>query len=342
MTEISINEVIELTGKLVSFPSMTGTKAVTECAEYIKDWLIDVGISADIITYNGVPNVVARMGNKSGKKLLLDGHFDVVPPGDLKEWNTNPFEAVNQDGYLYGRGVSDMKSGVTAILLAMKALKEKEISLNGEITFFGVGDEETVSVNGTISLLNLYDKQFDSAIVTEPTDFCIESAQRGLRWIEFHVKGKACHAGRPHIGKNAIEMAAKIICELKKMKYEVHNELFEEGLKEPSLSVNRIIGGNGSNNVVAEDCTFLIDRRMLPGETVEEITEQIKKVADKEIQDGFSYDMHLVNDGWDPFVTDQNEPVLLELISSCKQVTGKEITVRGKGGCTDASHISNA
>ncbi|HAH61414.1 MAG TPA: peptidase M20, partial [Treponema sp.] len=76
--------------------------------------------------------------------------------------------------------------------------------------------------------------------------------------------GKACHAGRPHVGKNAVEQASKVIIALKNIQYDVSNSLFEKGLEKPSLSVNLINGGI-RNNIIAEDCTFLIDRRLLPG-----------------------------------------------------------------------------
>lgn len=331
----------KLTAKLVSFSSITGTEQVKACAEYIKKWFEERGIPAQIITYHDVPNVIASVGNKGGKRLLLDGHFDVVPAGDMKKWESDPFSAICRDGFIIGRGVGDMKSGVAAAMLAMAELKKQEKNLAGEVVFWGIGDEETGSVNGTISLLEQYDKNFDGAIVPEPTDFCIERAQRGLRWIQIHVKGKACHAGRPHVGKNAIEQASKIILALKKMTYDVRIDLFEDGLQEPSLSVNCINGGI-KNNVVAEDCTFLVDRRLLPGEDVETMLEQICHVVEGVLEEGFSYDWKLVNNGWDPFITPAEDPIVEKLVHAYKDVTGQEPVVRGKGGCTDASHIHNA
>lgn len=331
----------KLTTELISFPSVTGQPDVQRCAEFICGWFSAAGIQSKIVSFNGVPNVVAGMGKQGGKRLLLDGHFDVMPAGDMNEWNTDPFNAVEKDGWLYGRGCADMKSGVAAAMLAMKNLKETQTELNGELIFYGIGDEETGSVHGTLSLLAEYDRRFDGAIVPEPTDFCIERAQRGLRWIEFHVKGKACHAGRPHVGKNAVEQASKIIIALKNIQYDVSNALFETGLEKPSLSVNLINGGI-RNNIIAEDCTFLIDRRLLPGETVENVMNQIRTAAESVMDKGFAFDMHLVNNGWDPFITDRNDPVVRTLADAYEDVSGHEPVVRGKGGCTDASHISNA
>lgn len=336
-----VEEAQELTKILVSYASMTGTDQVTACAEFIRGWFEKNQISAEIVFYDGVANVVAKVGKKGGKRILLDGHFDVVPPGDMQEWNSNPFEGKIQQGYIYGRGVGDMKSGIAAAMLAMRELKRQESDLQGEAVFYGVGDEETGSVKGTLSLLESYDKKFDGAIVPEPTDFCIERAQRGLRWIEVYVKGKACHAGRPHVGKNAIEQTSKMIRALKEISYDVYEDLFEEGLKTPSLSVNRIQGGI-KNNIVAEECTFLIDRRLLPGETVDEVWKQIDTAIQKVLDEGFQYKMKMVNNGWDPFVTSEEDPVVSKLEYYYEQITGKKPVVRGKGGCTDASHIHNA
>lgn len=338
---IEKTEAEKLTAKLVSFSSMTGTPQVLACAEYIKQWFEEQNIPAEIVLYHQVPNVVAKIGKGGGKRLLLDGHFDVVPPGEEKEWNSDPFCTVSRDGYIYGRGVGDMKSGIAAAMIAMRELKKKEEQLEGEIVFYGVGDEETGSINGTIALLNQYDNVFDGAIVPEPTDFCIERAQRGLRWIEVHVKGKACHAGRPHVGKNAIEQASKIIQALKQISYNAYEEIFEEGLKAPSLSVNRISGGI-KNNVVAEECTFLIDRRMLPGETVEQVLSQIQQTVEGVLEEGFTYSWELVNNGWDPFITPQEDPIVKSVEEAYREITEKEPVIRGKGGCTDASHIYNA
>lgn len=334
-------QVTELLKQLIEIPSVNGDKEVDRCAAFIVQWLKSAGIQAEIISQDGVANVVASIGKKGGKKMLWNGHFDVVPAGDLTQWNTEPFKPFVKEGYLYGRGASDMKSGIAAMMLAMKELKAKEEKLTGEIVFWGIGDEETGSVHGTVQLLKEYDKEFDAAIVTEPTDFCLESAQRGLRWIEVHIHGKACHAGRPHVGKNAIEQAAKMIQALKDISYDISNNIFEEGLKEPSLSVNKITGGI-QNNIIAEECTFLIDRRMLPGETAGQVLQQIETACESVREEGFVFECKMINDGWDPYMIEQNEPVLLLLEKYFEQVTGIKPVVRGKGGCTDASHIFKA
>lgn len=333
-----------LTKALIAFKSLNPPGDVDSCAVFIRDWFIRNGIDAEIKKYAHVSNVTARVGRPdktSGKRVLWNGHFDVVPPGDLAQWDMDPFAAIEKDGCLYGRGASDMKSGIAAMMLGMKAIRESGADIGGEIVFQGIGDEETGSEYGTRRLLAEEGAVFDAAIITEPTDFCIESAQRGLRWFEIKITGKAAHAGRPHIGKNAIEHAAKIIRALKTIKYSISNELFEEGLRSPSLSVNMIEGGI-KENVIAETCTMRLDRRLMPGETDAGVLREIRAAVNAVQSEGFVVDVSKLGYGWNPFVTDPATPILRHLIESFESVTGTAPVIRGKGGCTDASHISDA
>ncbi len=337
--EIDETDVKLLTQQLIKIKSVNPPGDVEECAGFIADWFSECGIEADIVKENGVANVVARYGKKGGKKLLWNGHFDVVPAG--LNWTVDPFEAVEKDGYIIGRGAGDMKSGVAAMMISLKHLKENNIELDGEIEFWGIGDEETGSVNGTKMLLKKLGAEYDGAVSSEPTDFYIENAQRGLRWIEIKISGSACHAGRPHIGKNAVEHSSIVIDALKKINFDVWNEIFENQLQQPSLSVTIIKGGR-QTNIVPEECVLTIDRRMLPGETEEKVLAQIQKAIDSVKTEGFSITLSQVNQGWDPFITEQDDPVVNSIRNAYKSVIGEEPNFRGKGGCTDASHIFHA
>lgn len=339
--KVKRDEVLVLTQKLIQIESVNPPGHVYDCAEFIRDWLINEGIDAIIEKFDNVDNVVAKIGPEGGKRILLNGHFDVVPIGDVNNWEYGPFDATYIDGKIYGRGAADMKSGVAAMMITMKVLNGLGSKLQGQVFFMGIGDEETGSHNGTLALLEKYGSNFDGAMVPEPTDLCIESAQRGLRWIEVTIKGKACHAGRPHVGKNAIEHAATIIGELKRIKFDAQHELFEEGLKEPSLSITMISGGI-KENVIPEECKFIIDRRMMPGETEESILSEISQAIEMVAETGFVDTVKVVNKGWNPYVIDQGNPLLMKTIDSYKKVTNSTPTVRGKGGCTDASHLVDA
>ncbi len=337
--KIDAEEVRELTKQLIRIKSVNPPGHVDECAEFILSWFLSNDIDAEIVKSEGVANVVARYGKKGGRKILWNGHFDVVPAG--LNWTVDPFQAVEKDGFIIGRGASDMKSGVASMMSAMKAIKDNGIELDGEIEFWGIGDEETGSKNGTRMLLEKLGNRYDGAVSSEPTDFYIENAQRGLRWFEIKISGSACHAGRPHVGKNAVEHSAKVIESVKKIKFDYYNEIFEDQVKQPSLSFT-IISGGRQTNIIPEECILTIDRRMLPGETEESITSEIQAALDEAETEGFTTELSLINKGWDPFITEASDAVVTTIEEAFKKVTGTDPKYRGKGGCTDASHIFHA
>ncbi|MEA5084924.1 MAG: M20 family metallopeptidase [Lachnospiraceae bacterium] len=340
-TMVTVQEARKLTCNLISIPSINPGGDIHGAAIFVKEWLEDIGVESKIIKVSGVPNVMATIGKKGGKRLLFNGKFDVVPPGDFSKWDTEPFFPTCKDGYIYGRGSSDMKSGLAAMMLAIKEMKKLEEKLQGEIIFMAVGDGETGGVKGTQTLLETLGSNYDGAIVPEPTDFCVESAQRGLRWVEIRIKGRASHAARPHLGRNAIEQASKIIAALKSMTFDVENNIFEEALRRPSISVNKIHGGI-QNNIIAEDCKMLVDRRMLPGETEEKVMKEIEQTVNSVLDEGFRAEFEVVSKGWDPYMLNQDEPILNTVVKAYEKITGEKPVIRGKGGCTDASHIFKA
>jgi len=337
--KISEDEARELTQQLIRIPSLNPPGNVDECALFIASWLNGNGIRSEMIRSEHVANVVAKIGDESGKKLLWNGHCDVVPAGG--NWVHDPFSGFCENGFVYGRGASDMKGGNAAMMLALKALKEQGVELKGQIVLTIVGDEETGSVNGTIMVMNKLGIRFDGAIVAEPTDLYVERAQRGLRWIEIKVFGRACHAGRPHVGKNAIEYSSKVIEAFKRIPFTAHNEIFEQGAKDPSLSVTMISGGI-KTNIIPEECSLMIDRRMIPGERERDVVAEIERALSEIREEGFSIRLEVVGKGWDPFITDQNEPIVKNIMDSYQRIMQEQPRVRGKGGCTDASHIFHA
>jgi acetylornithine deacetylase/succinyl-diaminopimelate desuccinylase-like protein len=174
------------------------------------------------------------------------------------------------------------------------------------------------------------------AIVSEPTNLQISIGNRGLRWLEVTVKGRASHAGRPHIGANALQAAARMISGLEKLRFQVRHPLFE--IPNPSLSVTMIQAGT-KINIIPERCTFSIDRRMLPGETSESVVQEIDEVLRQNISEGISTEVRITHDGWDPYVLDPESPLVAGLSQAIKDVVGEALKLKGKAGCTDASHL---
>jgi len=338
-SHVSKEEVVELTQALVRCPSINPPGDTTAPANILLDKFRENNISAEIIEgKKEACNVVARLpGQNKGKTLVINGHIDVVLPGE--NWTVDPFGGEIRDGRIYGRGSSDMKSGVAALAAAMIAFKRSGANFDGEIIFMGVAEEEIAGEFGTIYLLkNKIGANADFAIVSEPSTMRVEVGNRGLRWIDIIVRGKASHAGRPHVGINAISYAAKLIVAINAMKFQNRNDAFE--IPSPSISVTMINGGN-KVNIIPERCELAVDRRMIPGETQETVIEELARVIESIAaeENELQIETRVNPNHFDPFLISQDEPVVQATIEAFQQVMGRKPEITGKTGCTDASHL---
>jgi len=334
---IDPDEVRDLLTRMIRSKSLNPPGDVRECANLIAEELKKRGLPAEILEEKpGVANVVSFLqGQAGGKTLIWNGHFDVVPPGE--NWEVDPFGGEFRDGYIYGRGSSDMKSGLAAMILALTALKKAQSPFKGRIVFQAVGDEETGSEGGTMLMIRKkIGAEAAYAIVSEPTNLQISIGNRGLRWIEVTVKGRASHAGRPHLGANALQAAARMISGLEKLTFKARHPLFE--IPTPSLSVTMIQAGT-KINIIPERCTFAIDRRMIPGETSESVRQEIEEVLQKSLSEGISTEVRLTHEGWDPYALNPDSPLVKGLSRAIKEESGETPKLKGKAGCTDASHL---
>jgi acetylornithine deacetylase/succinyl-diaminopimelate desuccinylase family protein len=334
---IQPEETQKLVSRLVRSNSLNPPGDVRECAGIIAEELKARGLPAEIVEEKpGVANVVSQLnGKENGKTLIWNGHFDVVQPGE--DWEVDPFGGEYKDGFIYGRGTSDMKSGVAAMIIALGALKKAGSPFHGRIVFQAVGDEETGSDAGTRCMIRRkIGAGADFAIVSEPTNLNVTIGNRGLRWLEVSVKGRASHAGRPHVGANAIHAAARIIGELGRLTFKAHHPLFE--IPHPSLSVTMIQAGT-KVNIIPERCTFSIDRRMMLGETSQSVLREIEEVLRKCSSGGISSEVRVTHEGWDPYAIDPGSPWVKGLCETVEEVTGQFPQIKGKAGCTDASHL---
>lgn len=334
---IDPEDIQALLGKLIRSKSLNPPGDVRGCAGLIADDLRRRGLPVEVVEEKpGVANVVSQLsGQAGGKTVIWNGHFDVVPPGE--DWDSDPFSGEFKDGYIYGRGASDIKSGVAAMIVALGALKKAGAPFKGGIVFQAVGDEETGSDAGTLCMIRRgIGAGGDWAIVSEPTNLQVAIGNRGLRWLEVTVKGRASHAGRPHVGANAIHAAARIIHELERLEFKAHHPLFE--IPHPSLSVTMIQAGT-KVNIIPERCAFSIDRRLMPGETSESILREIKEVLEKCASEGISSEVRVTHEGWDPYAIDPSSPLAKGLCQVIEDVVGQFPQIKGKAGCTDASHL---
>ena len=267
MTTVARGDAVALLRELVRadsrnpslVPNAPGESAAAHVlAEVLRDW----GVQADVIdAAPGRPNVIARLGGKSGgRTLMLNGHLDVVGVEGMVH---EPFAALERDGKLYGRGSADMKGGVAAMCAAAVRAADSG-SLKGEVIIAAVADEEWSSI-GTKALIDLGIRA-DAAIVTEPTRLAIMPAHRGFVWFTITVHGRAAHGSRYDLGVDAIRLAGLLLGELDALEQRELAQRSHPLLGRASLHASTIEGGLGMSTY-PDRCVLRIERRTLPGES---------------------------------------------------------------------------
>ncbi len=286
------DELIKIASGLISIPSVSGREDSNEQYEKEADYLISefakFGVAAQ--KYANAPggfNVVAEYNcDKNGKTIAMGGHYDVVS-ADESTWETEGgFVPTVKDGKLIGRGSADMKGGLASCFMALKALKECGIKLNGGIQFVATVDEEIGSPYGMDFLVNSGKIKPDFFINAEQTEMKIIIAYKGCAWMEVKVKGVTAHGSKPELGVNAVVNAAKIIAKIDEKGVDfVHDDLLGDG----SLSVG-VINGGTAINVVPDECVFRIDGRLVPGQTYDGVIGFIRDIINDFKKDDPTFD----------------------------------------------------
>jgi acetylornithine deacetylase len=248
-------------------------------------------LELDVVTTPVEPgrdNVSITLAGGNGPGLLLLGHTDVVPVGD--GWTKDPFGGELIDGRVYGRGASDMKGGLAAALVALAALRGCDLS--GPVELAAMVDEEETG-KGIRSYVETTGRSWVGCITAEPTDLQTIIGARGDSYLKVSVHGKACHAGNPADGANAIYGAAAVVAEIERL----HAELATRPhplLGPATWSVGQIQGGTGGSIVPAE-CTLVADRRLLPGDSPAGVLDDLRaRVAALRLEDrGLSVELEM-------------------------------------------------
>ncbi len=230
----------------------------------------------DSVAIDECHNVVGKIGN--GKtKLLYDAHTDTVGVGDENLWKTDPFKAVIKNGKVYGRGASDDKGCVAAMLYAGALLKKQEQP--GDFTLLvSASAKEEIGGREWLRFI-VKDLKFkpDFVVIGEPSALKIIYGHKGRAEFKINVKGKAVHASIPQEGENAIYKSIPIIEKIKKLNLSLKTGKLGKGV----ITVTKIETNSPSINSIPESCSFYIDRRTIEGENKKYVVKQIKKLLDK-------------------------------------------------------------
>lgn len=243
------------------------------CARFLAQVLSAWGFAVSVTEVEpGRPNVLARIGPTGRTPLVLNGHLDVVGTDGMVH---APFTPTRRGDALYGRGSSDMKSGIAAMCVAAARAAARG-ALASEMIVTAVCDEEFASI-GTSALL-ADGLRASGAIVTEPTRMAVCPAHKGFAWIEVVFRGHAAHGSRYDVGVDAVRHAGLVLAALDRFEREVLTTRSHPLLGRPSLHAATISGGTGWSTY-AEQCTLHIERRTIPGETGEQAIAEIRELC---------------------------------------------------------------
>lgn len=250
-----------------------------EAASYVLNYFRDAGIDTwEDETLPGRPNIMARLpGRDPSRRVLFEVHTDTVSVADM---TIPPFTPEIRDGLLYGRGACDVKGGLAAMMHAVREIHESGETPPCEVIFAATVDEEH-HYRGVLRLLESLKggPLPEAAIVAEPTVLRLVRANKGaFRW-KIATKGKSAHSSKPHLGVNAIVAMTKVIAAL--VEDEKRLALIDHPLVGPPTCSIGLIEGGRQINFVPEDCRITIDRRMIPGETGDQVLAEAEALMDR-------------------------------------------------------------
>ena len=336
---IAVGDAVALTRALVRVDSRNpllvqnapGERAVAELlAGVLSDWGFRVDLHDAL---PGRPNVVARVGKAGGRTLMFNGHLDVV---GVEGMTHAPWDATQWGDRIYGRGSSDMKSGVAAMCAAAARVAGE---IDGEVIVAAVADEEYESA-GTRSLIERGIRA-DAAIVTEPTTLSIMPAHLGFVWIDVTTHGRAAHGSRWDLGVDAIRHAGLVLSELDRFDAEELPKRRHTLLGRPSVHASMISGGTGMSTY-PDKCTIQIERRTIPGESPERVRQEIESVCERagHKRDDFRADVK-VTFAQEPSDVEVAAPIVAALEGALRE-SDEEVRIQGMTAWTDAALLNAA
>jgi acetylornithine deacetylase len=267
--------------KLVSYDT-TSRDSNLDLIGFAADYLKGLGIDATLI-HNGEKtkaNLYATIGPADVPGVVLSGHTDVVPV-DGQDWSTNPFEPVESEGRLFGRGTSDMKSFIATALALAPDMVAADLKM--PIHFAFSYDEEVgcLGVHGIISHLSGIAPLPRAVIVGEPTDMKVVNAHKGVFAYRTSVHGLEAHSSATHIGVNAVMYAAQLVsylAELAKDQRENHGDHHRFDPPYTTVHVGTIRGGTALN-IIPKECSFVWEYRLIPGQSEQAILDRFNAYA---------------------------------------------------------------
>ena len=331
---------VDLTAKLVRCASVTPVN--DGALEVLEEVLDAAGFDCTRVDRGGICNLFARWGNKGNTKSFgFNGHTDVVPIGDEADWSMPPFGAEIKDGIMYGRGTTDMKSGVAAFVAAAVDFV-KDTPPDGSIVLAITGDEEGDALDGTTALLDFMaenGERMDVCLVGEPTcpetmGDMIKIGRRGSMNAHFKVTGKQGHAAYPHRANNPLPAMMRLLDRLASHELDQGSGHFDPS----TLAVVTVDTGNKATNVIPAQCRGVVNIRFNDHHSGASLSDWLRGEADKIAGEfGLQVDVEIKISG-ESFITPPG--ALSDLVAGAVEAeTGVQPELSTTGGTSDARFV---
>lgn len=327
---------LDLLKQLIACRSLTPNDA--GCQDIISDRLKALGFYIEFMHFGDVTNLWARHGTQ-GPLVVFAGHTDVVPPGPLEAWDSDPFTPVMRDEFLYGRGAADMKSGLAAMIVGAENFIRSHQAYPGSIGFLITSDEEGPSINGTkrvIEELVNRNEMIDYCIIGEANSEKVLGDQirigrRGSLNGKLTVFGKQGHVAYPHIAINPIHLLAPALKELTSTVWDEGNEFFPP----TTFQISNLHAGTGAGNVVPGLLEMLFNFRFSTATTVEQLEQRFTQILE---DNNLDFDLQWQLSG-NPFLTKRGN-LIVAAQRAIKELTGLDPKLSTTGGTSDGRFIA--
>jgi succinyl-diaminopimelate desuccinylase len=329
---------LALAQQLIRNASVTPNDA--GCCDVIASRLAALGFKNEFLRFGDVTNLWAiREGGRPGPTLVLAGHTDVVPTGPLAQWKHDPFSAAIDNGELYGRGASDMKSSLAAFVVATERFIQHTPSFEGRLAYLITSDEEGPAIDGTVQVVRELAHRgelLDYCIVGEPTSVTslgdmIKNGRRGSLSGALVIHGRQGHVAYPQQAENPIHTFAPALAELAAIRWDDGNTYFPP----TTWQVSNLNAGTGATNVIPGELRAHFNFRFASVSSPEALRERLESVLSRH---GLRFSIEWTLGG-DPYLTTPGK--LCDAVSrAISEVTGQAAQLSTTGGTSDGRFIA--
>jgi acetylornithine deacetylase/succinyl-diaminopimelate desuccinylase family protein len=330
------DEIVEIVSELVRQDTVNPPGNEHLCKEIVSRCMRGLGM--EISYYEKEPgrtNVVGRIG-RGTKSIGFVSHMDVVPPGEMEQWETPPFEPTIKDGRIYGRGTLDDKGSFACAYSACKAFLAERPDFDGQIYLIAAADEELGSHLGIIYLVEECGLRFDVAVIPDGgrMDLSIYG-EKGILWVEVTSHGIQAHGSTPDLGRNAIVPMAELLAELKTLDLGAEYDRAFDGW---TMNVGTIQGGSSTNTVPAlarATIDFRLPKGIAKGDVLARIEERIASVKRRSPEADFS--VKVIHET-EPHISDKNSVIVSSFDRAARRL-GLPMKYETFGGNTVAKNL---